>query len=410
MRPNKPKVDVNNWHRPPFFELDTWAVFAELYYEVSDNVPMTLGLRYTDEEKSANTRTIFLSAVDPPDYMNVALGHPLNATQGKDANGYTAFSYGNSEPTGRFNIQYDVSDDVMTYVQLSRSFKSGGFNPISPSNPLVLEDPANAYFEPEFIDTFEIGVKSRLLDGALQANLTYFYYDYADLQVAKIVNQTSLNENFDAEIQGFEGEFAFAPTQNLLLTANLAWLDAEIGSGESVDPSDPNGSTWLGDGRNPTDGVVSLGNTNVYLGPDCPSTRPTPELFGAPGCSGIPRQLSGNSIPGSPEFSANLGAIYTVPMAQGANLTLMLNYYWQDEYYSRVFNGPVDTIDSWEVWNASMRFTAGSSNWYAELWSRNLTDEDNITGQYKVDANSGLSTNQFLLDPRTYGVTLNYVF
>ena len=78
----------------------------------------------------------------------------------------------------------------MMYATVSSSFKSGGFNPISDNSPLV--DPAfggspdNAFFDPEFIDSFEVGVKTTLLDGAMRINAAGFFYDYKDLQQSKI--------------------------------------------------------------------------------------------------------------------------------------------------------------------------------------------------------------------------------
>lgn len=369
------------------FTLDTWAVYGELYYDMTEKLKFTLGLRYSDEEKKSKQRTIYLDFLDLPTDPN---------------NGYEDFVWTDSEPTGRINIQYDLSDDVMTYVQLSRSFKSGGFNPISSDSLLVQQDPGAAFFEPEYINAWEMGFKSRFMNGAAQANVTYFYYDYSGLQVSKIVQQTSINENFDASIQGLEGEFVLAATDNLLFTANLAWLDTEIDSGDSVDLGDPNASTYLNDGRGATDGVISAGNANLYLGPDCPG--------GIIPCAGVPVDLSGNSLPGSPEFSVNLGARYTMPLSSGASIAAGVNYYWQDEYYSRVFNSSIDVIDSWDVWNATLRYTSADETWFAELWGRNLGDDDFVTGQYRIDPSSGLGTNQFLLEPRTYGVTVNYVF
>ena len=269
------------------FTLDTWAVFGEIYWDLTDQLHLTVGGRYSDEEKSSKQRTIYLDFLSNP-----------NAPGG----GYEKFSWTNSEPTGRINLTYDVSDDIMTYAQVSRSFKSGGFNPISSESLLVQLDPSAAYFEPEFINAFEVGMKSRLLDGSLQANMTYFYYDYEGTQISKIVQQTSINENFDSTIQGFEGEFIFAPTENLILTANLAWLDTEISSGDSVDPGDPNGGTYINDGRGPTAGIVSLGNSNVYIGPDCPDATPIPELGGLPGCAGIPINLGAMPYRGHRNF------------------------------------------------------------------------------------------------------------
>ena len=375
--------------------LETWAVFGELYWDVSDRLKATFGLRYSDEKKSADQRTIYVDFLTDPN---------------QPGGGYEPFSWSDAEPTGRINLTYQVSDDIMTYGQLSRSFKSGGFNPISAQSLLVQLDPSAAFFDPEYINAFEVGIKSRLMGGAIQANASYFYYDYEGLQVSKIIQQTSINENFDADIQGIEGEFIFAATDNLILTANVAWLDTELGDISTFDPGDPNGSTYLNDGRGPTDGIISIGNANPYVGPDCPNPTPIPEIGGIPGCAGIPINLDGNQIPGSPEFSVNLGASYTMQLGGMGSLVANVQYYWQDKYYSRVFNGVTDQIDEWDVWNARLRFTPEAGNWYVELWGRNLNDDDFVTGQYRIDASSGLGTNQFLLDPRTYGITLDYQF
>lgn len=375
--------------------LETWAVFGEAYWDVSERLRATFGLRYSDEKKSADQRTIYVDFLTDPN---------------QPGGGYERFEWSDAEPTGRINLTYDVSEDIMTYAQVSRSFKSGGFNPISAESLLVQLDPSAAYFDPEYINAFEVGFKSRLFGGAIQANASYFYYDYEGLQVSKIIQQTSVNENFDSKIQGIEGEFMFAATENLIFTANVAWLDTELGDVSSFDPGDPNGSTYLNDGRGPSDGVISIGNANPYVGPDCPSTSPIPELGGLPGCAGIPVDLSGNKIPGSPEFSLNLAASYSMQLGNAGSLSAGVQYYWQDEYYSRIFNGVTDTIEEWDVWNATLRFTPEQGNWYVELWGRNLGDDDFVTGQYRIDASSGLGTNQFLLDPRTYGVTLDYAF
>ena len=77
---------------------------------------------------------------------------------------------------------------------------------------------------------------------------------------------------------------------------------------------------------------------------------------------------------------------------------------------SRVFNETNDQVESWDVWNATLSVTSANRNWYAELWGRNLGDDDSVTGQYLGDQNVGLATNQFLLEPRTWGVTLGYNF
>lgn len=366
------------------YQLDTYASFGEIYWQAREDIAVTLGVRYTREEKKSSQRTVYLSFLDDPS---------------SDNDGFSDFEGKWDEPTGKINVSWDAADNIMTYVTLSRSYKSGGFNPISADSPLLDPaqggDPAQAEFDPEYINAIEIGLKSRLLDNTLQANVTYFYYDYEGLQISKITNQTSVNSNFDAAIQGFEGEFIWLPDDHWRLTANVAWLDTEMDGGESVDPANIN---LLGT----TENIISSPFANVYTGPGCPTGTLT--------CEGLPVGLDGNALPNAPEFSVNLGVGYSWPLENGMVLVAATNYYWQDEFYTRIFNAPNDKVDSWEVWNATLTLYSADRRWFAELWGRNLNNDDYITGQVLGDQNVGLATNQFLLEPRTYGLSLGYNF
>jgi outer membrane receptor protein involved in Fe transport len=296
------------------------------------------------------------------------------------------------ELTGKVNLNYHYTEDIMLFATIARSYKSGGFNPISAEsdllNPALGGDPDLADFDPEFINSIEIGAKTRLFDNTLQANVTYFYYDYEDLQVSKIVNQTALNENMDADIQGLEGEFIWAPDEHWNFILNLSWLDTELGSFETFDTSDPN---QLGT----TDGIVSAGNSNILLSCSCP---------------GIDVDVDGNDMPNSPEYTVYLAATYGWHLANGMRLDLSTSYYYQDEFYSRIYSTQDDKLDAWDVWNASMVLTAADEKWYGEAWVRNINDDENVTGEYLQDAAVGLYRTYQLLEPRTYGVTAGYRF
>jgi iron complex outermembrane receptor protein len=91
-------------------------------------------------------------------------------------------------------------------------------------------------------------------------------------------------------------------------------------------------------------------------------------------------------------------------------ITASTSYYWQDTFYARVYNTDNDQLDEWDVWNASLFLASADDTWYAEGWIRNIQDDDHVTGQYLGDQNVGLATNQFLLEPRTYGLTVGYNF
>ncbi|MEP1470060.1 MAG: TonB-dependent receptor [Halieaceae bacterium] len=367
------------------YELETWAIFGEAYWQATEQMLVTVGLRYTEEEKTSEQRTIYLAFLDDP-----------TAPGG----GYQSYGGEWDELTGKLNVNYDLSDDIMLYATLARSYKSGGFNPISSESTLLDPafggDPDNATFEPEYINSIELGAKSRFFNNSLQANLTYFFYDFEDLQVSKIVSQTSLNQNVDTStIQGIEAEFIWVPSEHWRFSADLSWLDTEIDEFESIDPANIN---KLGT----TENIVTTPNANVYIGPGCVNNLPS--------CDGLPYDLSGNQLPNAPEFSFNLGIAYIWPLANGMELTASTNYYWQDTFYVRAFNAPNDELDEWDVWNATLFLQSSDASWYGEAWVRNIQDDDHITGQYLGDQNVGLGSNQFLLEPRTYGITLGYNF
>ena len=359
------------------YQLDTQALFGEMYWTINDQLDLTVGLRYTDEEKVSTQRTVYLNFLSDP---NVAGG------------GYEQYGNDWQETTGKVNLNYALNDDVMLYTTVARSYKSGGFNTLSADSPLLDislgGDPSLAYFDPEFINSLEVGAKTRLLDNTLQANLTAFYYDYEGLQVSKIIAQSSVNQNIDSTIFGIEGEFIYAPNENWMFTWNMSYLNTEIKDFSTVDPTDPN---QMGT----TAGIASVFGNNVLI---------------ADGTPGIEADLSGNELQQAPELSTTIGVSYQTPLSNGMGLQVGTNYYWQEEYYARNFNTANDVIDSWGVWNASAMIPSADETWYAEVFVKNITDDDNVTGQYVTDAVSGLFTNQFILEPRTFGVTVGYNF
>jgi iron complex outermembrane receptor protein len=379
------------------YELDAQALFGELYYDVNEDLRLTVGARYSEEEKKSKQRTIYVTFADLPplDPENNAYGFP---------------KYDQEEFTWKLNATYNMSSDTMVYGTISSSFKSGGVNPISVdddlADPAAGGDPANLGFKPEFVDAFEIGMKTTFMDGAAQFNGAFFFYDYKDMQQSKIVSVTSLNQNSDAEITGFEGELRWLLSDNLELTANLGWVDAEIGDYNTVDTANPNA-------RGTTEGVVSVNGVNFIVPYADASGNLVPVDYSrcdqpAPfPCAGYRQSLAGNQIALTPEINYNLGLIYTSEMG-GMPLALQTNYYWQDKMYTTNFNTPGTEIEDWSMWNANARVMG--DGWYAEVWVRNILDDDNITGGYLTSSVSNLFTNQFILEPRTYGLTVGMRF
>jgi outer membrane receptor protein involved in Fe transport len=349
------------------YEVDTWALFGELYYDFSDDTRITLGLRYSDETKEVHARTYFVDLV-------AGLNDPLS-DQNDDW----------QEVTGKLSIDHNLdlsfTDETLVFATVARGYKGGGFNP--PQDDEGFPDT----FDPEYINSLELGVKSRLMDNRVQANIALFFYDYEGLQVSQIVNQTAINENVDAEIQGLEAEFMFAPNENWLFSFNLAYLDAEVKDFATVDTANPTG-------ENPVVNVFG----DLYPFPSF--DRSEFEI----------KDLSGNDLVATPEMSINFFAEYYRPLSNGMSLIVHADYYYQDEFYARNFNTAADEIPSWDVSNAFVSLTSADEQWTVKAWVKNIQDDDNITGFYTSDGNTGLFSNVFVMEPRTYGLTFSMNF
>jgi iron complex outermembrane receptor protein len=403
------------------YNVESTAFFGEIYYDITPALKLTVGARYTIDEKDVSARSPLLSGGAQVIGANDLVTKPYDKQDGEW-----------KETTGRIVLDWAVSDDTLAYASLSRGYKGGGFNP--PFEKSEFPDQAET-FEPEFVDAIEFGVKNTLMDNTLQANLTAFFYDYSDMQISKIINRTSFNENTDAQIYGAEAEFVYAPDANWVLNANFSYVHSEVKDFISVDARDPAA------GRDPLINLLSgfdapaagtevttiksldnASNCVVMLPPEVygaltgsdPNNRYSAcgalEAAGLPVVGGIEQDLDGNQLQNSPEYSFSLGAQYTWQMKDASEMSLRLDYYWQDDIYTRLYNRPVDNVDSWDIWNAQATFTSADGRWYGRAYVKNITDDDNIVGHYFTDASSGNFTNVFAIEPRTFGLAMGYNF
>lgn len=189
--------------------IDAYAAFGHLSYNLTDNLRLNVGLRYSYEEKQLE----------------------LSQTFNGEVTEFSDRSEDWSSWTPKFGVDYFLNEDTMLYFSATKGFKSGAYNTSG------FEDPV----DPEFIYAYEVGVKSMLLDGRVRFNVAAFTYDYEDLQVfaSDIIDgiPTGVLQNAaEAEVTGLEVDINALITENFQVDLGLSWLDAEFGEYFAVDP------------------------------------------------------------------------------------------------------------------------------------------------------------------------------
>ena len=331
----------------PYSRTRASALFGEGYFQFTDATKLTIGARYTREEKDIRTRNTTLSAPGP----------------------YIVAGIEDEQWTGKVSLDHQLdlafTDDTLLYGAISTGYKGGGLNP---------GNPTRRTFEPETVTAYEIGAKNSLFGRTLQANLAAFFYDYSDLQLGQRIAGNVATSNADATIYGAEAEFLWSPTERLLFDANLSYLSTEIGDFLTVDPA------------NPAQSLTTL----------------TPQ---------VPVSLDGNDLPFSPPFKIKVGGQYSFPLGgSGWTGVLRADAAYQDDYFAREFNTPNDRIDGWTVIDLQARASNAGGDLEVQAFVKNVTDEDNLTNSIVEDALVGSYRNARILEPRVYGVALTKRF
>ena len=331
-------------------EVDSYALFARLSYDFSDATTFTAGMRQTWDEKS-QFRAAGAGQLDQTN------GYRAAGRGAREPLGASTADGSWSEPTFRISLNHKLSDDNMIFASVSKGYKSGGFD----FNGGVLEDGGTGVdlqvpYEPEFVNAYEVGSKNKFMDGRVLANLTAFYYDYEDLQVFRLTGNGPLTDNAgQSTIYGFEGEFEFAVSEQLLFDASFGYLDATY---------------------------------DEYI-----VERP------------VLTSYAGKTLNYSPEWTGHVGAEYRTPLSGGELIVRGDWSYRSDTYFDRA-NTEFDTQEAYSLLNARIRFDAGK--WFADIYAMNLADEEYVVGQLiNPPFNCGCRTVN-VGPPRTYGVTVGY--
>ncbi|MBA6351233.1 TonB-dependent receptor [Colwellia sp. BRX8-4] len=348
---------------------ESYAVYAQGSYNITDKLSMTLGARYTDEEKVANVNnglayeTIYPESDWVPGYVRSDITFPevLN-----DSESWSRF-------TPRVGVEYQYTTDMMFFASYSQGFKSGTFNPRA-SGP----EPA---VDPEVVDSYEMGVKSEWNDN-LRINATVFYLDHTDRQFVTVLpveggDGSELSQRLgnigQSTASGLELEVQYSVTDNLNLFATLGLIDASFkkvnsfdGEGKSIDISD----------------TFTITNT--------------------------------------PDTTANIGFAYNIESTMG-DFVVNGNYYYRSDYDLT----PTDNLltqDGYGLLNVGVNWYSNDGDWTASLHWKNITDEEYLVGNYAFlgEQNNdgsyapGLGGDTTLIgyygDPSTVAFSVGYSF
>jgi iron complex outermembrane receptor protein len=346
--PNTLDFTVSNFRSGGTFDNEAWALFAQGTYDITEQLHLTLGVRYTDETKKFHPDQIIyqnyyagISEVLPPGHPMALLDAPF-LQAGERILPDLEKELEIDETTPMVNLSYDVNDDVMVYASYSEGFKSGGFTqrvfpPIvvpytaPPGTPDIDLIPT---YEPEFVEVYELGFKSTLADGRVRLNGAIFNTDYDDLQVQVFSSVAPVTQNVGAAtIQGFEVEMQASPGAGWLIEAMASYLDTEY---DEIDTQ------------------------QTLIGKD-------------------------NAFERVPEWTSSIGVSKEFSLDDMGTLVARVDWSYRDETYNDAYNQEILKTDSYDLWDASLRWTDVSEAFSVILSGRNLGDEEYlVTGVHNT--------------------------
>ncbi len=339
-------------------DTETWAVFGQLTWNITDELRAALGLRYTQEEKDAtqgvraanyirdNTAaTTNASVIAATQLFGESTLHDINL--GRDEESVTWSS----------TIQWDIDPSTMLYAVASTGFKAGGFNSIyMGATNGGGTNAKEAEFDDEEVKSAELGAKMLIADGVAELNISYFYIDYNDLQVSVFTGSTSfvVQNAAEATSQGIEIDGRWQLSKKLILQAALGWIDFEFGSF-------PNQACTSSQFLAYRESVWATDPAAAMLSPgDCAA-------------AGI-NNLKGERTENTPEYAASLVAVYTQHFADYELISaLAVNY--TDDVDRQGDLDPVEKDDAFTKVDLSVQFGPEEGRWDVSLIGKNLTDK-----------------------------------
>jgi outer membrane receptor protein involved in Fe transport len=342
------------------------AIFGEMSFDITDQLTATAGARFFDVDNSLRG------------YFGFNDGYVSNPTYGEGAcNTQNLPPYPNApcevfnksvkedDYLGRFNLSYQVTEDLMIYGTWSEGFRPGGVNRRGTLDPYVSD----------FLTNLEFGWKSSWLDRRLTFNGAVFEQDWEDFQFA-ILGQNGLTEIKNANqarIRGLEADLSWAASYNLMLSGGIALYDAEL-----------------------TENYCGFTDANGNPETDCPD----------------PEAPSGSRLPITARFKGNLTARYTFDVGRyEAHVQGVVAHEGDRRTDLRLEESQIlGRLDAYTMFDLTAGFGAG--NWDVDFYVRNVFDERAEQSRFTqcAEAVCGEQAYTVISRPRTFGVRFSQEF
>lgn len=315
-------------------ENTSYAIYGDVAWNISDKLKLTVGGRYSRDEKDFNYVSYVSDGVIPILLTCDPVGDPVNCKNPVPDNffkiGTTGVLRGSDTWTSfdpRVVLDYQLNEDVLLYASYASGFKSGGFNQ-SPDLKLGQLDLAAGDrqrvlgFDEETNKSFELGMKGMFLDGRARFNAAVFQSDYSDLQIENTSNLVFAIENAaDATSKGLELDAQVLLTENFELSGNYAYIDASFDKGMANDAD-----------------------------------------------------ISGNRLGRAPRSSGSLSGVYTVGLGGSGQLTLRADYRYVGKQYFDANNR--FSQEGYSLYGGRIGWSPVNQKWSVALIGDNLGDEE----------------------------------
>ena len=291
------------------------AMFGQATIGLTERVSAIAGLRYARERKT----------IDNAGRVST-LDAPVTPVAGSVYRYSDAISHGAWTP--KFGIEVRPRQNVLAYVSATRGFKSGGFNLTSPE--------AGRGYAPEWVWSYESGLKTVVGDGRARINVAAFHTDHTDLQVQTAIRPgvIDISNAAAATIRGLEVESATRVTGTLHAGGHLTWL------------------------------------------------RATYDRYVAVGVGGVTGDVAGHRLSNAPEWSGRMWLEWNGAIGPAGPVSLRADLRSQSTVFFTPFNDAIQRQRPYGILDVSAAFGPGQRRWSIVGYARNLTNEDYITGTF----------------------------